>query len=83
MFIRFLSGSRKGQVEEMKFVDAAALLADGRAERAYPADPEPAASQAPSPAEAGSGCGNSAISAIADSKQARVAKPAPSRKRKP
>lgn len=35
MFVRFLTGRRKGEVAEMKFVDAKALVDDGRAERAY------------------------------------------------
>jgi hypothetical protein len=35
MFVRYLTGRRKGEVEEMKFLDARALLDDGRAERAY------------------------------------------------
>ena len=38
MFVRFLTGRRKGEIEEMKFVDAQAVIADGRAERAFADD---------------------------------------------
>jgi len=47
MYVRFLSGRRKGEVEEMKFLDAKAVIADGRAEDAYA---EPTAAAAPAPA---------------------------------
>ena len=38
MFVTLKAGPRAGQVVEMKFIDAQALLADGRAEK-YPPDP--------------------------------------------
>lgn len=50
MFVKFLTGTRAGEIHEMKFVDAQALLADGRAEMAYqepkPAPPAPRANDA-------------------------------------
>jgi hypothetical protein len=39
MFVRFLTGRRKGEIEEMKYVDAAMLLKDGRAEDAFEEKP--------------------------------------------
>lgn len=44
MFVKLLSGRRAGDVVDMKYLDAKALLDDGRAEFAFPPDPpaEPA-----------------------------------------
>lgn len=43
MFVLFLTGRSAGQVEEMKYADAAALIADGRAKEVdYGAMPAPA-----------------------------------------
>lgn len=40
MFVKFLDGRRKGEVAEMKFADAQALIARGGAEK-YPPNPRP------------------------------------------
>lgn len=49
MFVKFKTGPRAGEIAEMKFSDAQALLADGRAEK-YPADDAPESSAPPAPA---------------------------------
>jgi hypothetical protein len=41
MYITFLSGPRKGETAEMKFLDARALIEAGRAEPAYQDRPAP------------------------------------------
>lgn len=56
MFVRFLDGPRKGNVEEMKYADARLLIADGRAEDAYAEKP---AAQAPKCSTIG--CGHPAL----------------------
>jgi hypothetical protein len=38
VFVKMLQGRNRGEVIEMKYADAQMLLADGRAELAYPAD---------------------------------------------
>lgn len=43
MFVRLKQGRDAGTVTEMKYIDAQPLLADGRAEFAYPPDTAPAA----------------------------------------
>lgn len=55
MFVRFLIGTRAGEVHEMKYADAQPLLNDGRAELAYQDKPAevrsvPFSSPAPAPA---------------------------------
>jgi len=49
MFVRFLTGRRKGELAELRFLDAQALIDDGRAERAYQ-EPVAKASAIPQPA---------------------------------
>ena len=44
MFVRFKTGAHAGEIAEMKFLDAKALLDDGRAEQAYQ-DPLPEAKE--------------------------------------
>jgi hypothetical protein len=39
MFIKLLTGPRAGEVFEMKYADAKALIDDGRAVLAFPPDP--------------------------------------------
>ena len=38
MYVKFLSGPREGEIVEMKFLDAKAVINDGRAELAYRPD---------------------------------------------
>jgi len=55
MFVRFLTGRRKGEMAELRFLDAQALIEDGRAERAYQEPPVKAEAVRESPAHAEQG----------------------------